>query len=151
MDTKLNLQKKATIKANFDAILADLPKVEPLLGIFPKLEKLSDLGKGAFETQLKPIGAMGVEYAVCYAADYKVEGHSLTFTGIKGKGNALLSGQFKFEQKGDKIEVEVDIEGQLRDIKVPMLMRPATPGFIKTMFEGLVDRFIEKVEQKYSA
>jgi hypothetical protein len=32
---------------------------------------------------------------------------------------------------------------------VPMLLKAATPGFIKTMFDGLVDRFIEKLGEKY--
>lgn len=151
MDIKLNLDKKSTIKADFAALTADLAKMEPLLSIFPKLEKLTKLGENSFETQLKPIGAMGVEHAVTYAAEYTLTegGTVLAFKGLDGKGNATLSGDFEFRDKGGEIEVEIKIGGQLRDIKVPMMMRPAAGGFIKTMFEGLVDRFIEKIGEKY--
>lgn len=154
MDSKLNLSKSATITANYEAILKDLAKVEPLLSIFPKLEKLTKLGDMAYETQLKPIGAMGVSHAVHYAASYTLDASNpgrLAFKAKEGVGNASLNGAFVFKQQGGQVVVDIEIEGQLRDIKVPMLLKAATPGFIKTMFEGIVDRFIEKIGEKYGA
>ncbi|MFN4329843.1 MAG: SRPBCC domain-containing protein [Limnobacter sp.] len=153
MDSKLNLDKKSVVKANYDAIVADLTAIEPLISIFPKLESLTKLGPNAYEWKLKPIGAMGVSHAVHYAASYEVDAAKglLTFKGKDGVGNATLSGRFQFAKKGNEVEVEIKIEGQLREIKVPMLLKAATPGFIKTMFEGIVDRFMEKIGEKYAA
>lgn len=151
MDMKLSLDKVSTIAVDYDNVVADLAAIEPILSIFPKLEKLSKLSDTSYKTQLKPIGAMGVEHAVCYAADYEIDQASgtLRFKGKDGVGNATLSGAFIFTKKGGDVEVEIKIEGQLRDIKVPMMLRAAAPGFIKMMFEGLVDRLIEKIAEKY--
>ena len=60
-----------------------------------------------------------------------------------------MSGCFQFKPNGKQVDIEIEINGQLREIKVPMLLKAATPGFIKTMFDGLVDRFIEKLGEKY--
>lgn len=151
MDSKLSLDKTASVALNYEAVLADLEAIEPLISIFPKLESLTKLGPNAFEWKLKPIGAMGVSHAVHYAATYEVDKANgrLNFHAKEGIGNASLSGCFQFKKNGAKVDIEVEIKGQLRDIKVPMLLKAATPGFIKTMFEGLVDRFIEKLEEKY--
>lgn len=153
MDCKLALDKKSSIHVNYDALMKDLQAVEPLLAIFPKLEKLTKLSANEYEWQLKPVGAMGVMHAVHYAASYQVDVASgtLSFKAKEGIGNATLSGKFEFTKKGSAVEVEIEINGQLRDIKVPMLLRAATPGFIKTMFEGLVDRFMEKIGEKYAS
>jgi carbon monoxide dehydrogenase subunit G len=151
MDSKLSLDKTASVKLNQDALFADLKAIEPVISIFPKLESLTKIGPNAFEWKLKPIGAMGVSHAVHYAASYELDEAKgrLNFVGKEGIGNATLSGFFDFKTNGDNIDIEVQIKGQLRDIKVPMLLKAATPGFIKTMFEGLVDRYIEKLEEKY--
>lgn len=153
MDTKLALDKKASIQVNHSALMADLEKIEPILSLFPKLEKLTAHGAQVFETQLKPMGAMGVEHAVHYAATYELDkaAGKLKFKSKDGIGNASLSGEFDFIQKGGQTEVNIIIKGELRDIKVPMMLRPATPGFIKTMFEGVVDRLIQKIGEKYPA
>lgn len=151
MDSKLSLDKTASAALNYEAVLADLESIEPLISIFPKLESLTKLGPNAYEWKLKPIGAMGVSHAVHYAATYEVDKASgrLSFKAKEGVGNANLSGFFQFKPNGDKVDIEVEINGLLRDIKVPMLLKAATPGFIKTMFDGLVDRFIEKLGEKY--
>lgn len=153
MDCKLALDKKSSIQVNYDALMKDLQAIEPLLAIFPKLEKLTKLSANEYEWQLKPVGAMGVMHAVHYAASYQVDvaAGTLSFKAKEGIGNATLSGKFEFTKKGGAVEVEIEINGQLRDIKVPMLLRAATPGFIKTMFEGLVDRFMEKIGEKYAS
>lgn len=153
MDTKLSLDKTAVVQANYAAMIADLEKVEPILSLFPKLDKLTAHPGNVFETKLKPLGAMGVEHAVHYAATYTVDASKgvMTFKAKDGIGNASLSGQFDFHQKANGVEIEIRIDGQLRDIKVPMLLRAATPGFIKTMFEGVVDRLIQKIGEKYPA
>lgn len=151
MDSKLSLDKTATAALNYDAVIADLEAIEPLISIFPKLESLTKLGPNTFEWKLKPIGAMGVSHAVHYAATYEFDKAKgcLKFTAKEGIGNASLSGSFQFKPNGLNVDIEVQINGLLREIKVPMLLKAATPGFIKTMFDGLVDRFIEKLGEKY--
>ncbi|WP_370263031.1 hypothetical protein [Limnobacter sp.] len=151
MDSKLSLSKQATVDVAYSALAADLEAIEPLISIFPKLESLSKIGPNTFEWKLKPIGAMGVSHAVHYAATYEVDKSKglITFKAKEGIGNASLSGSFGFTDKSGKVLVDVSIQGELREIKVPMLLKAATPGFIKTMFEGLVDRFIEKIGEKY--
>lgn len=151
MDSKLSLNKTASVALNYQAVVADLEAIEPLISIFPKLESLAKLDANTYEWKLKPIGAMGVSHAVHYAAVYTVDKANgrLSFKAKEGVGNASLSGVFQFKPNGDKVDIEVEINGLLRDIKVPMLLKAATPGFIKTMFDGLVDRFIEKLGEKY--
>lgn len=151
MDSKLSLDKTASAALNYEAVLADLEAIEPLISIFPKLESLKQLSPNTYEWKLKPIGAMGVSHAVHYAATYEFDKANgrLAFKAKEGIGNASLSGSFQFKQNGGKVDIEVQINGQLRDIKVPMLLKAATPGFIKTMFDGLIDRFIEKLGEKY--
>ena len=65
MDSKLSLDKTATVALNYDAVLADLEAIEPLISIFPKLESLNKLGPNTFEWKLKPIGAVPFWRSAC--------------------------------------------------------------------------------------
>ena len=73
MDSKLSLDKTATVKADFAKLMADVAAIEPVLSIFPKLESLKKIGDKAYEWKLKPVGAMGVSHAVHYAATYELD------------------------------------------------------------------------------
>ena len=153
MDTKLSLKKQLKFAASLDAVKNDMAAIEPILKEFPKLEKLTDMGSSTFRIQLKPIGGMGVSHAVDYAAVYALsaDGLSLNFTAKKGVGNAVMNGSFRFEDAGQgQVLAHIDIDGELNDISVPLLLRAAAPGFIKQMFDGIVGRFLEKLQIKYA-
>ncbi len=153
MDTKLALSKQANFAASIDALKADIAAIEPILKEFPKLEYLKPAGPQVYELKLKPIGGMGVSHSVEYAATYTVSADqmSIQFEPKKGFGNALLSGSFRFEDKGNgQVTAHIDIKGELNDISVPMLLRAAAPGFIKQMFDSIIGRYLEKLQAKHA-
>lgn len=153
MDMKINLKRTASFQASPDTIRQQLNDLPGMLGLFPKLDHIKPIGPSAYQWTLKPIGAAGVEHAVIYGADYAVDANRLkvSWTPVKGVGNATLEGWIHFQEAGNRIDLAVHIEGQLRDMKVPLALRLVTPTFINKTFEALVDKFLLRLQERVSA
>ncbi len=150
MDMKIKLKRNAKFSASPDAIRSQLNDITGLLKLFPKLDSLSELKPGAFKWTLKPIGAAGIEHVVVYGADYSVDLQSMkvSWSSVKGVGNATLDGWIHFQEAGGTIDLAVHIEGQLRDMSIPLALRLVTPTYINKTFEALVDKFLERLREK---
>lgn len=150
MDMKIKLKRNAKFSASPDSIRSQLNDIPALLKLFPKLDSLNELKPGSFKWTLKPIGAAGVEHVVVYGADYSVDLQSMkvSWSAVKGVGNATLDGWIHFQEAGGTIDLAVHIEGQLRDMSIPLALRLVTPTYINKTFEALVDKFLERLREK---
>lgn len=153
MDMKINLKRHAQFEAPADVIRTRLSDLPSLLGLFPKLDHLREIKAGAYQWTLKPIGAAGVSHVVVYGAQYTVDLQAMkvSWTAVKGVGNAHLEGWIHFRENGGGIDLTVHIEGQLREMSIPLALRLVTPTYINKTFEALVDKFIERLRENVSA
>ncbi|HOZ67685.1 MAG TPA: hypothetical protein PLH13_09670, partial [Burkholderiaceae bacterium] len=88
---ELNVKAKA---ADVFAVLSDVPTSA---SHFPKLEKLTDLGGGAYQWEMAKVGTEKVNIQTIYASKYvsnKAKG-TVVWTPVKGVGNAQVAGNWK--------------------------------------------------------
>lgn len=150
MDMKINLKRNAQLEAAPETVRTHLSDLPGLLGLFPKLDNLKDVGNNTYHWTLKPIGAAGIEHVVMYGARYTVDHNAMkvSWEPIKGVGNATLEGSIHFRETAGRIEVIAHIEGQLRDMSIPLALRLVTPAYIKKTFEALVDKFLTRLGER---
>jgi len=138
------------------SLLVDLPvkqvrmlidEVEPTLGRFPKLKKLTRLGPDQYLSELKAIGSSiaNIAHEVSYGARYRrsADGLALNWDAIPGQGNASISGSLSVAEKKTGSEIRFKVKGELRDVPVPLMYRLAAAPFIQGKFAHLIDIYLE--------
>lgn len=121
---------------------------------FPKLRELKPLGGSAYLWEMDPIGTAGIEHEVSYAAEYEVspEQGLVSFTPVRGHGNALIEGYLKVVPGQDNgLQLSFRVKGTLYDVPVPLVYRLAAPPVIQGIFKRLVERYLEKLRDAVSA
>jgi len=97
IDLGYEFEVKAGAKDVFD-VLADVPTSA---SYFPKVDKLVDLGDGAYRWEMAKIGIAQINLQTIYASRYvsnRAKG-TVVWTPVKGEGNALVSGSWKMTDK----------------------------------------------------
>ena len=59
-------------------------------------------------------------------------------------GNATLEGRFRLKDLGGQTRLIVEMQGELRDVPVPLMYRLVAPPFIQGRFIYLVDNFLQR-------
>lgn len=147
MDLKLKLRKKRKINnelANIMAVLVDTPRT---LAHFPKLKPITELAEGRYRWELETIGTAGIEHDVSFATDFDINAETgkIRFTPVKGEGNAQIGGELNTITGKNGCTLELTVEGTIKDIPVPMLLRAPAKPIIKKIFEDLVDGFADQL------
>ena len=131
---------KASAKDVFD-VLSDVPTSA---SFYPKVDKLVDLGGGAYRWEMEKIGLAQVNLQTVYASKYvsnKAKG-TVVWTPVKGEGNALVSGSWKITDNKKSTQLVLTIEG---DLTIPL------PGLMKMMIAPVVEAEFEKLTEQYIA
>ncbi len=148
MNMPLEIKVSLDTQVPVEKARAQLLDTEGSIRLFPKLRRVTKLADNFFLWEMQELGAAGVSHAVAYAARYVVDGEKLhvKWTSEKGHGNSMINGEWRFVQKpGGVLTLDFSVKGELRDIDVPFLLRPAAPTFIKKTFASLMNRYLEKV------
>ena len=125
------------------ALLSDVPRS---VAHFPKVEKLTDLSDGVYKWEMQKVGTAQVHLQTVYASKYtsdKARG-TVTWTPVKGVGNALVGGSWKITDQGRSTKCVLKIEGAV-DVPLPGLMKPVVAPVIEGEFEKLVERYIDNL------
>lgn len=151
MKAKVDLQRTAHIEGNADelfALLSDLPKT---MSNFPKLRSFTEQGGGVWLWDIEPIHVAGMTYELNVATRFEIDAgkRTVTLLPVAEMGNAEIGGHFIAVQDGDHARLDLDIDGVI-DVDVPMLLRAPAKPFIRNYFTRLVERFIERIQAKYS-
>ena len=137
---------KASAKEVF-ALLADVPKS---VSHFPKVDKLVDLGGGAYRWEMQKVGTSQVNIQTVYACKYVSDAKkgTVTWTPVKGVGNAQVSGSWKIAEKKDGTEVVFKSKGTV-EVGLPALMRVVVVPVVSGEFEKLVEKYIDNLIDKF--
>ncbi len=147
IDLGYEFSVKAAIKDVFD-LVADVPTSA---SFFPKVEKLFDLGGGAYQWEMQKVGTQQVNIQTVYASKYVSDRKkgTVTWTPVKGVGNAQVSGHWKLkEHKGGGTDIEFKVSGTV-EVGLPALMKVVVGPVVKGEFEKLVDKYIDNLIKKF--
>jgi carbon monoxide dehydrogenase subunit G len=137
---------KASAKDVFD-VLSDVPTSA---SFYPKVDKLVDLGGGAYRWEMEKIGLAQVNLQTVYASKYvsnKAKG-TVVWTPVKGEGNALVSGSWKITDNKKSTQLVLTIEGELT-IALPGLMKMIIAPVVEAEFEKLTEQYIANLTKRF--
>lgn len=151
MKVPLNIQRSLVIDAPPAKALALLDDLETTIKRFPKLKRLRKLGELRYLWEMETIGSRMAKIAhnVSYGAVYEVdrEAGELRWTPLSDQGNARIAGRFRLQpEAAGRTRLSFSVEGELRDVPVPLMYRLVAPPFIQGKFTSLVDRFLSATE-----
>lgn len=151
MNVNIKIERSLNVPISYDEALSLLDDLEGTLSRFPKLQKLSKVGDDAYVWEMSPIGSKiaNISHEVVYGAQYTLdrERGKVTWKPLPKKGNATIHGHFQVRQRGKGSQLSFDVNGELRDVPVPLMYRLLAPSFIQGKFTYLVDTFLERTQE----
>lgn len=155
MKVNIKIDRSTDLPVPFEHAQALFEDIERTLRRFPKLRKLTPLGGDTWRWDLEafrpPVG--NIHHEVSYGAKYQLDPRrsELRWTPVAGVGNAQIHGVLRLAAAGAQTRLEFEVSGELREIDVPLLMRPATPGYVNTVFNNLVEIFLDRTREAITA
>jgi carbon monoxide dehydrogenase subunit G len=137
---------KASAKEVFD-VLSDVPTSA---SFYPKVDKLVDLGDGAYRWEMEKIGIASVNLQTIYASKYvanKAKG-TVVWTPVKGEGNALVSGSWKITDNKKSTKLVLTIEGAVT-LPLPGLMKMVVTPVVEAEFEKMTEQYIDNLTKRF--
>ena len=131
------------VKAKAAEVFAVLSDVPSSASHFPKVDKLVDLGDGAYRWEMEKIGLGSVNLQTVYASRYvanKAKG-TVVWTPVKGEGNALVSGSWNIKDNKKSTKLVLQIQGELH-LPLPGLMKMVVAPVVEAEFEKMVEQYI---------
>jgi len=137
---------KTPFKEVFD-VLADVPTSA---SFYPKVDRLVDLGGGAYRWEMEKIGLPQINLQTVYASTYvanKAKG-TVVWTPVEGEGNALVSGSWHLTDHKTSTKIVLDVQGEL-SIPLPALMKLVVEPVVVAEFERLTEQYIANLIQRF--
>lgn len=127
-------------------LLSDIPKS---VSYFPYVNDLKDLGNDQYQWTMEEIGAAGFTHVVVYACEYDSDAanKTVTWTPVKGVGNALMSGSWRIEPEGTGSLVHFTTSGKLNELPVPKLMKGMAKGLVNAEFEKPINKYHARLKE----
>ena len=150
MELTIELGYEFAVKAPASEVFELLSDVPASASHFPKVDKLVDLGGGAYRWEMEKIGLAQINLQTIYASKYvsnKAKG-SVAWTPVKGEGNALVSGSCKITDKKKSTGLVLKIDGDLA-IPLPGLMKMVVAPVVQAEFEKLVEKYIDNLTKRF--
>jgi carbon monoxide dehydrogenase subunit G len=146
----INLGYEFDVKAKASDVLEVLSDVPTSASHFPKVDKLTDLGGGAYRWEMEKIGIASINLQTIYASKYttnKTKG-TVTWTPVKGEGNALVSGSWTVKDNKKSTNIVLEIQGELT-LPLPGLMKMVAGPVAEAEFEKMVEQYIENLTKRF--
>ena len=150
ISVNIDLAYEFDVKAKAAEVFDVLSDVPTSASHFPKLDKLTDLGDGAYKWEMAKVGTAQVSIQTVYASKYvsnKAKG-TVVWTPVKGVGNAQVGGNWKIVDNKTSTNITLSIKGTV-DVPLPGLMKMVVAPVVEGEFEKLVDKYIANLIKRF--
>ena len=150
ISVNIDLAYEFDVKAKAAEVFDVLSDVPTSASHFPKLDKLTDLGDGAYQWEMAKVGTAQVNIQTVYASKYvsnKAKG-TVVWTPVKGVGNAQVGGNWKIVDNKTSTNITLSIKGTV-DVHLPGLMKMVVAPVVEGEFEKLVDKYIDNLIKRF--
>ena len=146
----IDLGYEFAVKASAMDVFAVLADVPASASHFPKVKKLHDLGDNSYRWEMQKVGTAQVGIQTIYACNYNSDEKkgTVTWTPVKGDGNAQVSGSWKITQAKDRTNIVLKTKA-IVDVPLPALMKMVVAPVVNSEFEGLLEKYIENLCKKF--
>jgi carbon monoxide dehydrogenase subunit G len=138
------------VKASAKEVFAVLSDVPVSASHYPHLDKLVDLGGGAYRWEMENIGVGAIQMQTVYASKYvsnKSKG-TVVWTPVEGEGNALVSGSWKITANKKSTNVVLQVEAEM-SLPLPALMKMVVAPLVEAEFERMTERYIANLIERF--
>lgn len=146
-DLSYEFDVKASARDVF-AVLADVPLSA---SHFPKVDRLVDLGGGAYRWEMEKVGPAKMSVQTVYASRYVSDAKkgTVAWTPVDGVGNASIGGSWTItDLKKKATRVVLKIDGELR-VPLPALMKAVVAPMVIAENEKLIDRYVANLIERF--
>ena len=150
ISVNIDLAYEFDVKAKAAEVFDVLSDVPTSASHFPKLDKLTDLGDGAYQWEMAKVGTAQVNIQTVYASKYvsnKAKG-TVVWTPVKGVGNAQVGGSWHIVDNKKSTNITLAIKGTV-DVPLPGLMKMVVAPIVEGEFEKLVDKYIANLIKRF--
>lgn len=150
LNVTIDLGYEFEVKAPAAEVFDVLSHVPTSASFFPNVDKLVDLGDGAYRWEMAKIGVGQISLQTVYASQYVANRHqgSVAWTPVSGEGNALVSGHWKIVDKKKSTLITLQINGELT-LPLPSLMKMMVAPVVEAEFEKQVEQYIDNLTQRF--
>ena len=138
------------VKAKASEVFEVLSDVPTSASHFPKVDKLVDLGDGAYRWEMEKIGVGSANIQTIYASKYvsnKTKG-TIVWKPVKGEGNALVSGSWTIKDNKKSTNIVLEIQGELT-LPLPGLMKMMVAPVVEAEFEKMTEQYIANLTKRF--
>lgn len=150
VNVTIDLGYEFSVKASTQVVFDLLSDVPTSASFFPKVDKLVDLGDGAYRWEMAKIGLAQISLQTVYASRYvsdRAKG-TVVWTPVKGEGNARVSGSWKIKSQKNATHIVLHIKGDLT-LPLPGLMKMIVAPVVEAEFESMIEQYIANLTQRF--
>ena len=150
ISVNIDLAYEFDVKAKAADVFDVLSDVPTSASHFPKLDKLTALGDGAYQWEMAKVGTAQVNIQTVYASKYvsNIAKGTVVWTPVKGVGNAQIGGSWHIVDNKKSTSITLAIKGTV-DVPLPGLMKMVVAPVVEGEFEKLVDKYIANLIKRF--
>ncbi|TAG28007.1 MAG: hypothetical protein EAZ37_03100 [Burkholderiales bacterium] len=140
---EVDLEYEFSVKAKAAKVFALLSDVPASASHFPKVDAVTDLGKGVFQWEMQKVGTPQVNVQTVYASKYKADAKKgiVSWAPVKGTGNAQVSGSWTILDQKKSTALKLVVQATVF-VPLPDLMQAIVQPVVSSEFEKLLDQYI---------
>ncbi len=146
VDLEYEFAVKAKAKPVF-ALLSDIPKSS---SHFPKVQAITDLGKGMFQWEMQRVGTPQINIQTVYASKYKIDAKKsvVSWTPVKDVGNAQVSGSWMITDQKNSTALKLVVRATVF-VPLPDIIQAIVQPVVSAEFEKLLDQYIANLIEEF--
>ncbi len=143
---EVDLEYEFAVKAKAAAVFALLSDVPLSTSHFPKVEAVTDLGKGVFQWEMQKVCTPQVNIQTVYASKYKSDAKkgSVSWTPVKDVGNAQVAGSWSITDQKKSTALKLVVKATVF-VPLPDIMQAIVQPVVSSEFEKLLDQYINNL------
>jgi carbon monoxide dehydrogenase subunit G len=147
---EVDLEYEFAVKAKAAKVFALLSDVPASASHFPKVDAVTDLGKGVFQWEMQKVGTPQVNIQTVYASKYKVDvkKHTVSWTPVKDTGNAQVSGSWTITDQKKSTALKLVVKA-IVFVPLPDIMQAIVQPVVSSEFEKLLDQYIANLIEEF--
>lgn len=125
------------------ALLEDVPLSA---SFYPKVERLVDLGSGAYRWEMEKIGVGQFTLQTVYASRYQADAAAgrVSWTPLPDEGNTQVTGYWQVSPQKKFCSLELQLQVQVT-LPLPDMMKPVVTPMLQAEFERLTETYIDNL------
>ena len=147
---QVDLEYEFAVKAKAAEVFTLLSDVQQSASFFPKVEQVTDLGKGVFQWAMQKVGTPQVNIQTVYASKYKSDAKkgTVSWTPVKNTGNAQVAGGWEITAGKKSTNLKLVVQATVF-VQLPDIMQAIVQPVVSAEFEKLLDQYVNNLIERF--